>query len=191
MLAKFYCGNKLTLDSQWLNKTKIYSSCFSNTDWQRLCSAQPFSEPSYRRLLSCDHTVWTAWPSRLLREGVKGLDSQALAFSCLGPEMKQVTPVRVLLARTSPMIPLNFNETEKYDFPHAQKRRKATYWWMLAMSPTHGFVLYVLIYNLLFSANGLSRASFHGSLSLLVTAQYVMVRLHLSYCHDPVLMVDY
>lgn len=25
MLAKFYCSNKLTLDSQWLNKIRIYS----------------------------------------------------------------------------------------------------------------------------------------------------------------------
>lgn len=46
MLAKFYCSNKLTLDSQWLNKTKIYSSYFSNTGWQGLCSTLPLCEPS-------------------------------------------------------------------------------------------------------------------------------------------------
>lgn len=46
MLAKFYCSNILTLDSQWLNKTKIYSSYFSNTDWQGLRSTQPLCEPS-------------------------------------------------------------------------------------------------------------------------------------------------
>ena len=46
-LAKFYCSNKLTPDSQWLDKTKIIPrSYFCNTGWQGLCSTQPFSEPS-------------------------------------------------------------------------------------------------------------------------------------------------
>lgn len=65
VVAASNCSSKLTLDAQWLRKTRIYSSfMFCQL---RLLGALPYSAVQWAKrteaALSCDCTIWTTWPS--------------------------------------------------------------------------------------------------------------------------------